>query len=68
MILGLVLVVEQAVGHCGDSVSRTEMFRTSHYNSSGHLTSWAMGEVRDGAFYQIGETKTGSFEFLRNKM
>ena len=55
-------MVEQAVGHCGDSVARTEMFRTSHYNYTGHLVSWAMGELREGAFYQIGETQTGSFD------
>lgn len=59
---GLVLVVEQAVGHCGDSVSRTEMFQISHYNSTGHLASWAKGVIRDGAFYQIGETETESFD------
>ena len=31
--IGFILIMEQAVGHCGGSESRTEMFRTSHHDS-----------------------------------
>ena len=41
-------MVEQAVGHCGGSESRTEMFRTSHYSAAGHLVFTVLGELRDG--------------------
>ena len=41
-------MIEQAVGHCGGSESRTEMFRTSHYNYTGHLVLREMGQLRDG--------------------
>lgn len=34
---GLVLVIEQAVGHCGGSEARTEMFRTSHHDKQGNV-------------------------------
>ena len=34
---GLVLVIEQAVGHCGGSEARTEMFRTSHHDKHGNV-------------------------------
>ena len=34
---GLVLVIEQAVGHCGGSEARTEMFRTSHHDRQGNV-------------------------------
>ena len=30
-LLGLVLVIEQAIGHCDGSTAHTEMFRTSHH-------------------------------------
>ena len=32
---GKKLIMEQAVGHCGGSEARTEMFRTSHQDSKG---------------------------------
>jgi len=32
---GLVLVIEQAVGHCDGSTAHTEMFRTSHHAKDG---------------------------------
>ena len=41
-------MIEQAVGHCGDSESRTEMFRTSHYNSMGELVIAEVGQLMDG--------------------
>ena len=41
-------MVEQAVGHCGGSESRTEMFRTSHYNNIGELVFREGGELTDG--------------------
>ena len=44
----MTLMVEQAVGHCGGSESRTEMFRTSHYSATGHLVFRELGELRDG--------------------
>lgn len=44
----MTLMVEQAVGHCGGSESRTEMFRTSHYSATGHLMFRELGELRDG--------------------
>ena len=44
----MVLMIEQAVGHCGDSESRTEMFRTSHYNSMGELVFAEVGKLMDG--------------------
>ena len=34
---GLVLVIEQAVGHCDTSEARTELFRTSHHDKHGNL-------------------------------
>ena len=36
---GLVLVLEQAVGRCGGSEARTEMFRTSHHDTRGHVVA-----------------------------
>ena len=41
-------MIEQAVGQCGDSESRTEMFRTSHYNNMGELVSKELGKLMDG--------------------
>ena len=34
---GLVLVIEQAVGHCDTSEARTELFRTSHHDKHGNV-------------------------------
>ena len=41
-------MIEQAVGHCGGSESRTEMFRTSNYNNIGELLYREVGQLRDG--------------------
>ena len=35
--LGKTLILEQAVGHCGHSTVRTEMFRTSHQDRHGNI-------------------------------
>ena len=40
-------MIEQAVGHCGGSESRTEMFRTSHYSDTGDLVFRELGELGD---------------------
>ena len=40
-------MIEQAVGHCGGSESRTEMFRTSHYSATGDLVFSELGELKD---------------------
>ena len=42
---GLVLVLEQAVGRCGGSEARTEMFRTSHHDTRGHVANTETGHV-----------------------
>ena len=44
----MVLTIEQAVGHCGGSEARTEMFRTSHHNNLGELVFMEVGQLRDG--------------------
>ena len=43
----MTLMIEQAVGHCGGSESRTEMFRTSHYSDTGDLVFSELGEIKD---------------------
>ena len=37
--LGHVLVIEQAVGHCGGSEARTDKFRISHQDEDGYVVS-----------------------------
>jgi hypothetical protein len=36
---GLILTIEQAVGTCGDSVARTEMFRIRHTDAKGNVVN-----------------------------
>ena len=36
---GLILVIEQAIGTCGDSEARTERFKTSHQDKDGQVVS-----------------------------
>ena len=35
---GLTLVIEQAIGTCGESEARTERFRTSHQLKEGNVS------------------------------
>ena len=43
IVVGLVLIIEQAVGHCDDSEARTERFKTSHQDSRGNIVFSKMG-------------------------
>ena len=36
---GLILVIEQAIGTCGESEARTERFKTSHLDKDGKVVS-----------------------------
>ena len=54
------MILEQAVGYCGGSTVRTEMFRTSHQDSEGNIVFQKV--ERKGV---DGKKEKHAFEFMR---
>ena len=51
---GMVLMIEQAVGHCGGSEAKTEMIRLSHQDTYGNIVHQAPYKLLDGKLLQVG--------------
>jgi len=51
---GMVLMIEQAVGHCGGSEAKTEMIRLSHQDTYGNIVHQAPYKLLDGKLFQAG--------------
>jgi len=66
---GHVLIIEQAIGHCGGSEARTDMFKISHQDEDGNVVSQRvhrtlenqtfMAEIHDANDYLQGTERGG---------
>ena len=62
-LVGYVLVMEQAVGKCGGSEARTEMFRVTHQDKAGNVVF--SGSINDGKLEYKFHNETTSEEFKK---